>query len=497
VADAGKVESQKGLFGTPKGFPTVFITELCERFSYYGMKAILLYYIIGAVGGANHGLGLERQTGITIVALYGALIYLSTILGGWLSDRVFGQTRMITVGGFFIMCGHIVLALPFGIGGMFVSLALLIIGTGLLKPNVSALVGRLYDSPQYENKRDAGFSIFYMGVNLGAVIATILVGTIGQKVNYHIGFSIAAIVMAIGLFVFIVFFGRRFSYLDTGAPNPLRSNEKRRVGIIAGIIVLVILITVGIVMYDPQFGEHFAKTLVLAVTIALVFFCFINMLSSKEITPQERKNVTIYIPLFLAGVLLWIIQESGGNILAEFVMRANNQIGGFVISESWYQSINPIIVISGCSFFAFLWTKLGPRQPSIVAKLCIGLALLSVSYLMLVPIAKMGTGFSPFFVVLSYVLTASGEVFISPLLLSVTTLLAPRKYTSQLMAVWYLSNAVAQSINAQTAGWYISHPMSYFSVIGILPCIFLFVLLLMRKKIIAQIDLSRPALKIN
>jgi POT family proton-dependent oligopeptide transporter len=486
--DANVVKTEKGLFGTPKGFPTVFVTEFFERFSYYGMKAILLYYIIGNVIDANPGLGLDRATGISIVALYGALIYMSGIVGGWLSDRVLSSAALVTIGGFLIMCGHIVLALPFGATGMFVALALIILGTGGLKPNVSTMVGRLYDNPAYSKGRDAGFSIFYMGVNLGAFLATFIVGSVGQKLGYHFGFSLAAIGMGVGLFIFIVFFHRRFSKNHpnlTQIPNPLTDPEKKRILVLLGIAIIVIAAIFYIASQDKTLNiMDFAKDFITVAAIAIILYYFVRILVSKHITKKERNQVIVYIPMFIAGVLLWMIQEAGGTILAELVIHADNTILGFNVPESWYQSINPFIVISGAIFFAFLWTRMGEKQPSIIGKVVIGLILLGISYLIILPLVGDGKeGFSPVLIIVSFVVTAIGEVIISPLLLSATTVLAPRKFLSQLMAVWFLANTLAQTLNAQMASWYINDPQSYFTIIGLLPIVFALILFIARKRI--------------
>ena len=215
---------QTGFVGHPKGLLSLFFTEFWERFSYYGMRAILIYYMYYEV--TQGGLGMDRTTANSIMAVYGSLVYMSGIIGGWIADRLFGTTKTVFYGGILIMFGHIVLAFPGGMTTLFVSMALIIVGTGLLKPNVSSIVGDLYSDNDV--RRDSGFSIFYMGINMGAFIAPLIVGTIGLKYNFHLGFGLAAIGMAIGLIVFLATKKKYLGLAGSYVPNPMgRKKEKK------------------------------------------------------------------------------------------------------------------------------------------------------------------------------------------------------------------------------------------------------------------------------
>ncbi|HEY2421719.1 MAG TPA: oligopeptide:H+ symporter, partial [Neobacillus sp.] len=216
---------QKGFFGHPKGLFTLFFTEFWERFSYYGMKAILVYYMYYTV--SKGGLGIDKQTALAIVSIYGSLVYMSGIIGGWLADRIFGSAKAVFYGGILIMFGHIALAIPGSVALFFVSMVLIILGTGLLKPNVSSVVGEIYDIKDL--RRDAGFSIFYMGINLGAFISPLIVGTVGMKYNFHLGFGIAAVGMFLGLLVFIFTKKKNLGLAGTIVANPLSETEKKKV----------------------------------------------------------------------------------------------------------------------------------------------------------------------------------------------------------------------------------------------------------------------------
>ena len=233
---------QKGFFGNPKGLFTLFFTEFWERFSYYGMKAILVYYMYYEV--SKGGLGLDETTSLAIVSIYGSLVYMSGIIGGWLADRIFGASNAVLFGGILIMLGHIALAIPGSIAMFFLSMVLIVLGTGLLKPNVSSIVGELY--AEDDNRRDSGFSIFYMGINTGAFFAPLIVGTIGLKYNFHLGFSLAAVGMFIGLIVFVATRKKNLGLAGTAPVNPLASNEKKSVYTKFGVAILIIAIICAI-----------------------------------------------------------------------------------------------------------------------------------------------------------------------------------------------------------------------------------------------------------
>ncbi|MES9700976.1 oligopeptide:H+ symporter, partial [Bacillus sp. JJ927] len=215
---------QTGFLGHPKGLFTLFFTEFWERFSHYGMRAILLYYMYYSV--AKGGLGIDQSTATSIMAIYGSLLFMSSIIGGWISDRLFGPSKTVFFGGVLIMIGHLILALPGSKSALFISMVFLILGTGLLKPNISNIVGSLYSKT--DARRDSGFSIFYMGINLGALLAPLVVGTLGQQYNFHLGFGVAAIGMAIGLGVFVGTKQKNLGLVGTQVPNPLSDSERKK-----------------------------------------------------------------------------------------------------------------------------------------------------------------------------------------------------------------------------------------------------------------------------
>nr|WP_309101531.1 peptide MFS transporter [Fredinandcohnia onubensis] len=458
---------QKGFFGHPKGLFTLFFTEFWERFSYYGMRAILLFYMYYEV--SDGGLGLDQHTAMAIMSIYGSLVYMSGVIGGWLADRIFGTSKAVFYGGILIMLGHIALAIPGTISLFFVSMVLIVLGTGLLKPNVSSVVGEIYS--EKDTRRDAGFSIFYMSINLGGFIAPLIVGEVGLKHNFHWGFAIAAIGMFFGLLFFVFTKKKNLGLAGTIVPNPLAPNEKKKVytQIAVGLIVVAILIAVGIPAGFLTFDSFIALIGILGFLIPTIYF--VTMYRSSKTSDVERSRVLAYIPLFLAAVMFWSIQEQGATILANYAdTRTQLQFAGFDISPAWFQSLNPLFIIMFAPVFAWLWVKLGDRQPSVPKKFSLGLLFAGLSFLViLLPAYFGGTDalVNPLWLVLSYFIVVIGELLISPVGLSATTKLAPAAFTAQMMSLWMLSNAAAQALNAQLVKFYTPETeMTYFGVIG-------------------------------
>lgn len=475
---------QKGFFGNPKGLFTLFFTEFWERFSYYGMKAILVYYMYYEV--SKGGLGLDEKTSLAIVSIYGSLVYMSGIIGGWLADRIFGTAKAVFYGGILIMLGHIALAIPGSISMFFVSMVLIVLGTGLLKPNVSSIVGDLY--AEGDDRRDSGFSIFYMGINTGAFIAPLIVGTIGTKYNFHLGFGIAAIGMFIGLIVFMVTKKKNLGLAGIEPVNPLAPRERKSVYTKIGLAILIIAIigAIAIVTGTLTLNSFIGLVGILGILIPTMYF--IVMYRSPKTTSVERSRLIAYIPLFIAAVMFWAIQEQGSTILANYAdKRTQLEFAGFTISPAWFQSLNPLFIITLAPIFAWLWVKLGKRQPTIPQKFSIGLFFAGLSFLViLVPSYFGGSGslVSPLWLVLSYFLVVIGELCLSPVGMSATTKLAPSAYSSQMMSLWFLANAAAQALNAQIVRFYSEKTeMVYFGVIGISSLVLGFILLAISPKI--------------
>jgi len=455
---------QTGFFGHPKGLSTLFFTEFWERFSYYGMRAILVFYMYYEV--SKGGLGIDQNLALSIMSIYGSLVYMSGIIGGWLADRIFGSSKAVFYGGILIMFGHIALAIPGSVAMFFVSMVLIVLGTGLLKPNVSSAVGELYS--EKDQRRDAGFTIYYMSINLGAFISPLIVGSIS---NFHIGFSIAAVGMFLGLVVFSVTKKKNLGLAGTMVANPMAPAEKKKVFTIIGLAVIILAVICAVLI--PKGLLTFASfiNIVTFLGILIPTIYFVVMYRSPKTTAVERSRIIAYIPLFIAAVMFWAIQEQGSTILANYAdKRTQLDWLGIKISPAWFQSLNPLFIIIFAPVFAWIWVKLGKRQPSVPQKFSLSLLFAGLSFLViLIPAYLGGTDslVSPLWLVLSYLIVVFGELCLSPVGLSATTKLAPAAFSAQTMSLWFLASAAAQALNAQVVKFYTPETeMTYFGVIG-------------------------------
>ncbi len=460
-----RVPRDRAFFGHPLGLMTLFGTELWERFSYYGMRAILLFFITDTL--ANDGLGLDDSLGSALVAVYGAGVYLLSVIGGWLADRVVGARRSVLYGGVIIASGHVCLAIPAS-QASYLGIVLVALGTGLLKPNVSSMVGELYS--REDTRRDSAFSIFYMGINIGSLLAPILVGAARAWGGYHAGFAVAAVGMAIALVFFVA--GRP---LLGGAgetpPNPLTAADR------AGVAKLVAAIGVGVALAvalaAAVTGGFTLETWVDAlsyIALAAPVATFWVMFRSPKVTAHERSRLAAYVPLFVAAMLFWMIFEQAANTLSAFAEdRTDLTFAGHTFSPELFQSVNPAAIIVLAPVFAWLWLKLDDRPPTAV-KFAIGLTLAALSFLFLAGVsAVIGDDLAPWWVlVVVYVVQTVGELFLSPVGLAATTLLAPQAFRGQAMALWFLATSAGNAITAQlvqaTEG---ASDTAYFGGIGV------------------------------
>ncbi|KPJ23151.1 peptide MFS transporter [Streptococcus phocae subsp. phocae] len=483
-----KTKEEKTFLGHPRGLSTLFFAEMWERFSYYGMRAILLYYMYYSV--SEGGLGFDKATAASIMAIYGSLVYLSSVIGGFISDRILGSRKTVLYGGILIMIGHIALATPFGSTALFLSIALIILGTGLLKPNVSDMVGSLYEDN--DPRRDAGFSIFVFGINLGAFIAPAIVGYLGQQVNFHLGFSLAAIGMFLGLVKYVKDGKKYLSEQSLTPTDPLNDQEKskllKQIGIVAlaTVALLIVLHLVNLLTINSIINVFTIIALVIPI------YYFVTIISSDKISKTERSRVWAYIPLFIASILFWSIEEQGSVVLALFAdeqTRLYFTLFGHQIHfpSSYFQSINPLFIMLYVPFFAWIWSKLGNRQPSSSKKFAYGLFAAGLSFLwMMLPGTLFGVNakVSPLWLIMSWAIVIVGEMLISPIGLSVTSKLAPKAYQAQMMSIWFLSNAAAQAINAQIVKFYTTnHQVTYYGVVGATTIVFGLLLLLYAPRI--------------
>jgi POT family proton-dependent oligopeptide transporter len=442
-----------------------------ERFSYYGTRALLILFMTAAP--ATGGLGMDTATAGAIYGLYTSMVYLACLPGGWVADRLIGQRRAVLWGGILIALGNLGLAIP-SIAAFYGGLTLVVLGTGLLKPNVSAIVGQLYGPD--DARRDAGFSIFYMGINIGAGVAPLIGGWLGQRIDWHLGFLAAAIGMSLGLVQYV--WGSRYLG-DAGvhpapAASPQAFADLRRRSLLIGAAVLGLVVIFGIGTWTgalPISATDVATAAGYLLLITIVVF-FGWLFFGGDWTPQERKRLYAIGALFLAATLFWSVFEQAGSTLNLFADRnTDNELLGASFPSSWYQSLNSAFIIIFAPIFAWLWIRLGSREPSSPVKFSIGLILVGAGFVVLVPaagISASGTLVSPGWLTLTYLLHTFGELCLSPVGLSAMTKLAPARIVGLMMGVWFLASSAGNYIGGQLAGFYEAMPLSeLFGVVGL------------------------------
>ncbi|HUG54866.1 MAG TPA: peptide MFS transporter [Vicinamibacteria bacterium] len=432
-----------GIAGHPRGLTTLFFTEMWERFSYYGMRAILILFMTASV--AEGGLGWDARRAATLYGLYTAGVYFTAIPGGWIADRLLGLRQAVLVGGILIALGHFSMALN-ALPSFYAGLVLIVLGTGLLKPNISSIVGRLY-APD-DARRDAGFSIFYMGINIGAFISPIVCGYLGQRVAWHWGFGAAGVGMTLGLVQYVM--GRErlgdAGEIVTPPAEPGRLWAKVAVTLLAATAVLYLL-------WD------YKDLVILAATAG--FFVWLYGQGENAV---ERKRTLALIVLFVFSTLFWAGFEQAGSSLNLFAQRFTaNRIFGWEFPASWLQSVNSIFLIALAPVFAWLWVRLGRHEPSSPAKFSMGLLFVGLGFLVVAIAATLsgpeGEPVSPLWLVLLYLLHTIGELSLSPVGLSTVTKLAPARLVGSMMGVWFLSISLGNFIGGRVAALFETFPL--------------------------------------
>lgn len=456
----GPSASGRTFFGHPLGLANLFGVELWERFSFYGMLTILGYYLYYST--SRGGLGLAQDTALGLVGAYGGLVYLCTVLGGWVADRLLGMERTVFYGGVVVMAGHIALAVLPGLTGVGVGLVLVAVGSGGLKANASSLLGTLYRHG--DPRVDGGFTLFYLGINLGALIGPLLTGLLQRNWGFHAGFAAAAVGMALGLAQYAVF-RRNLGSAGKQVPNPLsRASATPLLAVVVGLAVVVALVwSIGLVTLD----NLPTVTTVLIVGAAGVYF--VVLLTHSGVTPLERGRVRAFLPLFIANVMFWTLFQQIFTVLAVYSdERVNWSLFGWTAPANWIGSVEPVWVVVLSPLFALLWTRLGDRAPSTPHKFALGVVGMGVAFWLFVPLAGTeGRAVPALWVLLIMAVFAVSELLLSPIGLAVTTQLAPELFRAQMMALYFLSVALGTSLSGMVARYYgADHEFAYFGITG-------------------------------
>lgn len=453
----------------------LFSVELWERFSFYGMQGILAYYMYYTV--TQGGLGIDEGTALGIVGAYGGGVYLSTILGAWVADRLMGSERVLFYSAILIMAGHLSLALLPGTAGLAAGLILIGVGSGGLKANATSLVGTLYSKD--DERRDAGFSIFYMGINIGGLIGPLVTGWLQVTWGFHVGFAAAAVGMALGLLQYGL---TRKNLPETAhrVANPLPKTQYAKVGILAAAAVIVIVLAVAFKLITAVN----LKWIIVAFVILAAIAYFAVILSNKSVTGVDRSRVYSFIPLFLASAVFWSLFQQQFTVIALYAdKRLDRSILGWEIPASWVTSINPVFIIVLAGVFAAVWTKWGARQPGTPVKFSVSLVVMGLAYLAFIPFAGMAA-VPMMAIVFILLLFTIAELMLSPVGLSLATKLAPAAFQTQMVALFFLSVSLGTAMSGVLAQWYDpANETPYFLVIGLVSIGFGVALFLAKKPI--------------
>jgi POT family proton-dependent oligopeptide transporter len=462
LGHAAAVPLDRAFFGHPRGLSTLFFTEMWERFSFYGMRALLLLYMTAPL--AAGGLGLDAARGGAIYGLYTSMVYMTSLPGGWIADRFIGARRAVLYGGILISLGHFSMAIA-NTTTFFLGLFLIVLGTGLLKGNVSVIVGKLYSAD--DQRRDAGFSIFYMGINLGAFIAPLVCGYLGQKVDWHLGFAAAGVGMVLGLIQYTA--GAKYLG-DAGlhpspAASPQAAADLRRRATIGGALLFIVLAVLGIGMATGTIPIS-ATQLADAAGYFLLFLTlgfFGWLFFAGDWTPAERRRLYVIGILFLAAALFWSAFEQAGSTLNLFADRSTRtSVLGWNFPSSWFQSMNSAFLFMLAPVFAWIWLRMGKNDPSSPTKFGIGLLLVGAGFVVLIFAAQLsanGARVSPMWLTVVYLLHTCGELSLSPVGLSAMTKLAPVRIGGLMMGVWFLGSSVGNYIGGRVSSFYESWPL--------------------------------------
>jgi POT family proton-dependent oligopeptide transporter len=460
----GNADRGGTFFGHPKGLSTLFFTEMWERFSFYGLRPLLTLFMVAAV--TQGGWGWDRSEAGAIVGIYASCVYLASLPGGWIADKLLGLRKAVLYGGALISLGH----LTIGISGLvehklpfFLGLVFIVLGTGLLKPNISAMVGDLY--PEGGARQDAGFSIFYMGINIGAMIGQFITGFLGEQIGWHWGFSAAGVAMFIGLLQFWLMSPKTLGNIGSEPsrhPDPvIQARQEFQVKLFTGIglailALVIILVAAGILTINaPVVGTYLAYVLI---GIAFAYFAYLFLFGGLSV--DEKKRIVVIAVLFIFAAIFWSAFEQTPTALNLFAYDfTNRMVGTFEVPATWFQTINSLFIILLAPVIAGFWTFLARKKIELSSpiKFAIGLGFAALSFVVMIFAASVvigggGIRVSPLWLITFYFFITLGELFVSPVGLSSMTTLSPKRFVGQIMGIWFIASALGNLIGGLVGG---------------------------------------------
>ncbi|MBZ8177345.1 MFS transporter [Corynebacterium poyangense] len=478
MTQAQQNPAERTFFGHPWGLANLFGVEMWERFSFYGMQALLAYYIYYPL--SQNGLGMSQSAATSIVGAYGGMVYMAALLASFISDRIFGSERTLFYSAFLVMLGHLSLALVPGVTGLSIGLVCIALGSGGIKTCAQVVLGQLYS--REDTRRDAGFSIFYLGVNIGALAGPLLTNALWGIGGFHWGFGLAAVGMAFGLIQYILMRKSTIGAAGHEVPNPLPRRDYLKGGLIAAGVVLVVigLIAGGIIPIERL------SDIVTAIALIAAVIMWCQMYFSNLTTVEERSRLIGFIPMFISGVLFFGIFQQQFTVLAIYAdVRLNRFIGSLEIKPGAVNSINPVFIIIFSVIFAAMWTKLGERQWSTPVKFGVANLIIGVSLFFFLPFSGAAENSVPIYAIVWILfLFTMGELLLSPVGNSLATKLAPHAFPSKMFALWLMAVAMGTSLAGTLAKFYnpedASAENSFFLILGCASIALGIVLLLMK-----------------
>ena len=434
----------KGFLGHPIGLRTLFLTEMWERMSYYGMRALLVLYMTGAVTNFNPGLGWTQMESQAIYGIYVGMVYFMVVPGGWIADNILGHQKAVLYGAMIIALGHFTLAIPIQ-QTFFLGLIFVVLGTGLLKGNISTIVGKLYKED--DSRRESGYTIFYMAINIGSTLGFLVCSYLGEKIGWHWGFGAAGIGMSFGVLQFI--YSKKL--LGVAGINPNSMEDRRRAKLVLGtkisLGVMVVVIASGLLGFysiEPRgFAENFSYFLTVVAGLYFLYLFFFAGLTSAE-----KRNLILLALLFVGAAAFWSGFDQSASSLSIFARDYTDlSVSGYIIPVGWLQFANPIFVVIFAPIFAGIWTHLGRinLNPALPIKFALGLVLMAVSFVIMLFAVELAMETAPVgmrWLILTYLLQTWGELTLSPIGLAAFSRYSPKKYIGQMFGLWFLASAI-------------------------------------------------------